>query len=179
MDPNAETQQAAAPAPDTDQTVTEQVEAPATEQLDAFTTGVEEARAAETAEATPVVVPPADPVAAADPAAPVEGEGDHPVACSLPDARLHAGLGELSQDAVVRVGVGSTHRATHYIPRRSGDYAGGGQPRHSAWSEPASKRRRQLKTCAAASFTGATGCSGCPCRRSCASTARWPHRCRR
>lgn len=85
MDPNAETQQAAAPAPDTDQTVTEQVEAPATEQLDAFAAGVEEARAAETAEAPPVVVPPADPAAVADPAAPaapVEGEGDQPPAAA-------------------------------------------------------------------------------------------------
>ncbi len=85
MDPNAETQQAAAPAPDTDQTVTEQVEAPATEQLDAFTTGVEEARAAETAEAPPVVVPPADPAAVVDPAAPVEGEGDQPPAPAAAD----------------------------------------------------------------------------------------------
>lgn len=80
-----ETQQAAAPAPDTDQTVTEQVEAPATEQLDAFAAGVEEARAAETAEAPPVVVPPADPAAVADPAAPaapVEGEGGQPPAAA-------------------------------------------------------------------------------------------------
>ncbi len=80
-----ETQQAAAPAPDTDQTVTEQVEAPATEQLDAFTAGVEEARAAETAEAPPVVAPPADPAAVADPAAPaapVEGEGGQPPAAT-------------------------------------------------------------------------------------------------
>lgn len=83
-----ETQQAAAPAPDTDQTVTEQVEAPATEQLDAFAAGVEEARAAETAEAPPVVVPPADPAAVADPAAPaapVEGEGDQPPAPAAAD----------------------------------------------------------------------------------------------
>jgi hypothetical protein len=88
MDPNAETQQAAAPAPDTDQTVTEQVEAPATEQLDAFAAGVEEARAAETAEAPPVVVPPADPAATADPAAPAapgEGEGDQPPAPAAAD----------------------------------------------------------------------------------------------
>ncbi len=83
-----ETQQAAAPAPDTDQTVTEQVEAPATEQLDAFTAGVEEARAAETAEAAPVVVPPADPAAVVDPtapAAPVEGEGGQPAAPAAAD----------------------------------------------------------------------------------------------
>jgi len=83
-----ETLQGAAPAPDTDQTVTEQVEAPATEQLDAFTAGVEEARAAETAEAPPVVVPPADPAAVADPAtpsAPVEGEGDQPPAAAAAD----------------------------------------------------------------------------------------------
>lgn len=75
-----EAAQAAAPAPDTDQTVAEQVEAPATEQLDAFSAGVEEARAAETAEAAPVVPPPADDAAAVvdpDPsAAPVEGEED-------------------------------------------------------------------------------------------------------
>ncbi|MFX1724998.1 hypothetical protein [Stenotrophomonas sp. AS1] len=83
-----ETLQAAAPAPDTDQTVTEQVEAPATEQLDAFAAGVEEARAAETAEAPPVVVPPADPAAVADPAAPaapVEGEGGQPPAPAAAD----------------------------------------------------------------------------------------------
>lgn len=82
-----ETQQAAAPAPDTDQTVTEQVEAPATEQLDAFTAGVEEARAAETAEAAPVVMPPADPavVDPAAPAAPVEGEGGQPAAPAAVD----------------------------------------------------------------------------------------------
>jgi hypothetical protein len=88
MDPNAETQQAAAPAPDTDQTVTEQVEAPATEQLDAFTAGVEEARAAETAEGAPVAVPPADPAAVVDPAAPatpVEGEGGQPAAPAAAD----------------------------------------------------------------------------------------------
>jgi hypothetical protein len=72
-----ETLQGNTPAPDTDQTVAEQVEAPATEQLDAFTSGVEEARAAETAEAAPVVVPPTDPAAVVDPAAPaapVEGD---------------------------------------------------------------------------------------------------------
>lgn len=72
-----ETLQGNTPAPDTDQTVAEQVEAPATEQLDAFTAGVEEARAAETAEAAPVVVPPTDPAAVVDPAAPaapVEGD---------------------------------------------------------------------------------------------------------
>ncbi|MGE8247290.1 MAG: hypothetical protein ACN6RA_14845 [Stenotrophomonas maltophilia] len=82
-----ETQQAAAPAPDTDQTVTEQVEAPATEQLDAFSAGVEEARAAETAEAAPVVVPPADPavVDPAAPTAPVEGEGGQPAAPAAAD----------------------------------------------------------------------------------------------
>lgn len=88
MDPNAETQQAAAPAPDTDQTVTEQLEAPATEKLDAFTAGVEEARAAETAEASPVVVPPADPAAVVDPAAPVapvEGEAGQPAAPAAAD----------------------------------------------------------------------------------------------
>lgn len=88
MDPNAETQQAAAPAPDTDQTVTEQVEAPATEQLDAFTAGVEEARAAETAEAAPVVTPPADTAAVVDPAAPaapVEGEVGQPAAPAAAD----------------------------------------------------------------------------------------------
>lgn len=81
-----EAAQAAAPAPETDQTVQEQVEAPATEQLDAFSAGVEEARAAETAEAAPVVPPPADDSAAvtdpAAPAAPVEGEGD-PAAASV------------------------------------------------------------------------------------------------
>lgn len=83
-----ETLQGAAPAPDTDQTVTEQVEAPATEQLDAFTSGVEEARAAETAEAAPGVAPPADPAAVVDPsapAAPVEGEGDQPPAPAAAD----------------------------------------------------------------------------------------------
>lgn len=76
-----EAAQAAAPAPQADQSVPEQVDAPATEQLDAFSAGVEEARAAETAEAAPVVPPPADDAAAAvtdpaAPAAPVEGEGD-------------------------------------------------------------------------------------------------------
>jgi len=73
-----EAAQAAAPAPETDQTVTEQVEAPAAEQLDAFSAGVEEARAAETAEAAPAVVPPAD---EAVPAA-VEGEGAPPAAAA-------------------------------------------------------------------------------------------------
>lgn len=70
-----EVAQAAAPAPETDQTVTEQVEAPAAEQLDAFSAGVEEARAAETAEATPVVVPPP-----ADDGAPAVVEGQTPAA---------------------------------------------------------------------------------------------------
>jgi len=73
-----EAAQAAAPAPETDQTVTEQVEAPAAEQLDAFSAGVEEARAAETAEAAPAVVPPPADDAAATP--PVEGEGDQSAA---------------------------------------------------------------------------------------------------
>ena len=79
-----EAAQAAAPAPENDQTVTEQVETPATEQLDAFSAGVEEARAAETAEAAPVVPPADDAAAVTDPdapAAPVEGEdGDQPAA---------------------------------------------------------------------------------------------------
>lgn len=76
MDPNADTQQASAPAPETDQTVIEQVEAPATEKLDAFSAGVEEARAAEVAEEAPAATPveeqpaavadPVDPAAAAD-----------------------------------------------------------------------------------------------------------------
>ncbi|WP_102945300.1 hypothetical protein [Stenotrophomonas sp. VV52] len=73
-----EAAQAAAPAPESDQTVAEQVEAPAAEQLDAFSAGVEEARAAETSEAAPAVVPPADDGA---PAA-VEGEGDTPAAAA-------------------------------------------------------------------------------------------------
>lgn len=75
-----EAAQAAAPAPDTDQTVTEQVEAPATEQLDAFSAGVEEARAAETAEAAPAVAPPADDGAPS--AVEGEGEGDTPAAAA-------------------------------------------------------------------------------------------------
>lgn len=78
MDPNAETQQAAVPAPDTDQTVPDQVETPSADKLDAFAAGVEEARAAEVAEVTPQAAPPAD-AAVADPAAAgaslVEGEG--------------------------------------------------------------------------------------------------------
>lgn len=74
------TPQAAAPAPENDQTVTEQVEAPAAEQLDAFSAGVEEARAAETAEAAPVVAPPADDGAPA--AVEGEGEGDTPAAAA-------------------------------------------------------------------------------------------------
>lgn len=89
MDPNAETQQAAAPAPDTDQTVPDQVETPSTDKLDAFAAGVEEARAAETAEVSPAAAPPDD-AAAGDPAAagaaPVEGEGGEPAAAAAPAA---------------------------------------------------------------------------------------------
>ncbi|HEY8331561.1 MAG TPA: hypothetical protein VIO83_09575 [Pseudomonas sp.] len=89
MDPNAETQQAAAPAPDTDQTVPDQVETPSTDKLDAFAAGVEEARAAETAEVTPAAAP-LDDAAAGNPAAagaaPVEGEGGEPAAAAAPAA---------------------------------------------------------------------------------------------
>jgi len=84
MDPNAETQQAAAPAPNTDQTVPDQVEIPSTDKLDAFAAGVEEARAAETAEVTPAAADPVDP-AAAD-AASVEGEGGDPSAAAAAPA---------------------------------------------------------------------------------------------
>ena len=77
-----ETLQAAAPAPDTDKTVTEQVEAPATEQLDAFAAGVEEARAQEAGQPA-TVVPPDAPV---DPAVVVEGEGGDPDAAAAPAA---------------------------------------------------------------------------------------------
>ena len=76
MDPNAETQQAAAPAPDTDQTVPEVVDAPEADKLDAFSAGVEEARAAEVAEDAPAA-PPVD--AALEP----EGEPD-PAAAQVP-----------------------------------------------------------------------------------------------
>ncbi|WP_315386597.1 hypothetical protein [uncultured Stenotrophomonas sp.] len=89
-----EAAQAATPAPDTDQTVAEQVEAPATEQLDAFSAGVEEARAAETADAAPVVPPPTDDAAAvvdpSAPAAPVEGEGGDPAAAPAAEPKPDA-----------------------------------------------------------------------------------------
>lgn len=82
MDPNAETQQAAAPAPDTDQTVPDQVETPSTDKLDAFAAGVEEARAQE-ADQPATVVPPDAPV---DPAVVVEGEGGEAAAGAAPAA---------------------------------------------------------------------------------------------
>ncbi|WP_312237318.1 hypothetical protein [Stenotrophomonas sp.] len=82
MDPNAETQQAAAPAPDTDQTVPDQVETPSTDKLDAFAAGVEEARAQE-ADQPVTVVPPDAPV---DPAVVVEGEGGEPATAAAPAA---------------------------------------------------------------------------------------------
>lgn len=72
MDPNAEIQQPAAAAPETDLSVPEAVETPATDKLDAFSAGVEEARAEEAADPAAASVPDA----AADPAAVVEGEPD-------------------------------------------------------------------------------------------------------
>lgn len=104
MDPNAETQQAAAPAPDTDQTVTEQVEAPATEQLDAFTAGVEEARAQE-ADQPATVVPPDAPV---DPAVVVEGEGGEPAAAAAPAAAADPAVAAAAPDAAAQPPQGKT-----------------------------------------------------------------------
>ncbi len=104
-----EAAQAAAPAPDTDQTVAEQGEAPATEQLNAFSAGVEEARAAETADAAPVVPPSADDAAVVDPsapAAPVEGEGGDSAAAPAavdPNAAPAAPAAEPQPDAAQSV----------------------------------------------------------------------------
>lgn len=115
MDPNTETQQTAAPAPDTDQTIPDPVETPSTDKLDAFSAGVEEARAKE-ADQPAAVVPPDAPV---DPAVVVEGEGGEPAAeataaapaagtdpaAVAPDAAAPAAQGKTVEEEIKDLGI--------------------------------------------------------------------------